>query len=91
MYRSDSQKSLIDKVHITRHPRDLVTPEADVIIPEEPDNGRRYEVVIQRQLLLSPTRVPHESLEKGLLSRGGDCLGGEADEAGDPGARRRGW
>jgi len=58
MYCADSQKSLIDKVHIARHECDLVTPEADVIIPEEPDHGRSYEVVIQRQLLLSPTRVP---------------------------------
>jgi hypothetical protein len=58
MHRANSQKGFIDKVHIARHQRDLVTPEADVIIPEEPDNGRRYEVVIQRQLLLSPTCVP---------------------------------
>jgi hypothetical protein len=69
MYRAKSKKSFIDKVHVTRHLSNLIAPEADMVIPEEPEHGRRYEVVVERQLLLSPMGVlPRKPRERAIFT-----------------------
>ena len=54
---ANSQQGLVDYVQAVRHLRDLVPPEGDVIISEESDYCCSNEVMIERQLLLSPIFV----------------------------------